>query len=391
MPLKTSSKSAIRVLHVVDDFSTLNTGVMATVRQLAQWQAGCFDWVGIHSVGELDMPVPQNIEFFQSPASYLMPNWRYPLGGARRLLEIVRTHRVTHLHIHEFWRGGYAAGMLAARKNNLAVILSAHGSVAPWALRGQGLLKGLKKRLYWELFARFLFKPGSALHAITSLEAVHMEEFFCQKPLAIIPNALSMHPFLMEDEPTVPIRRLVFLGRLHPVKGVDLLIEAFGKALLDDDWELIIAGPEEVSAYTAQLKAQSRNCPRAAHIHFIGPLYGAEKEKLLRSAWAVVAPSRTEVIGLVNLESASLATPTITTPQTGLTEWSKNGGILTDYNVIKIQNAIQICAAWSLHERMRRGRQIRQYVFNHYSLGSVGQKWLRFYQRITISTPTSLL
>ena len=242
-------------------------------------------------MGNVDLPVPQGVELIQSPAVRFASQWRFPVGGSANLLALIRSHRVTHLHIHEFWRGGYVAGMVAARRSGLPVILSAHGATAPWALYGQGKLKAWKKRLYWQLFGRFFLAPSVILHAITPLEAQHMEDFFVRLPQAVIPNALSMDAVIGTGGATAPIRRLVFIGRLHPVKGVDLLIEAFGNAKLDDDWELVIAGPEEVPAYAAQLKAQAAASPRATHIHFAGPIYGPEKKGLLESAWALVVPS----------------------------------------------------------------------------------------------------
>jgi glycosyltransferase involved in cell wall biosynthesis len=378
--LKTVCPFPVRVLHVTDDFSTTNTGVTATVRQLTQWQVGCFDWVGVHAVGKVDLAVPQGVELIQSPAVRFAPRWRYPEGGIKCLLALIRSRRVTHLHIHEFWRGGYIAGMLAARISRLPVILSAHGSTASWALDGQGQLKGWKKRLYWQLFGRFFLHPGVLLHAITQLEARHMEDFFGHKPQAVIPNALNMDVVMRDAGASTPARRLVFLGRLHPVKGVDLLIEAFGNARLDDDWELVIAGPEELPTYAAQLKAQAAASPRATQIRFAGPLYGPEKIDLLKSAWVVVVPSRTEVIGMVNLEAASLATPTITTSNTGLEEWAGMGGMLVADNATAIQMALQTSTAWALEERLARGHNIRRHVVHRYSLESVGQDWLRLYR-----------
>jgi glycosyltransferase involved in cell wall biosynthesis len=249
-------------------------------------------------------------------------------------------------------------------------------------------LKSWKKRLYWQLFGQFFLDPSVVLHAITTLEAHHMEDFFGRQPQAVIANALSMDTITEDDGATTPARRLVFLGRLHPVKGVDMLIEAFGNARLDDDWELVIAGPEEVPAYAAQLKAQAAASPRANHIRFAGPLYGPEKKDLLASAWAVIVPSRTEVIGMVNLEAASLATPTITTLNTGLEKWSEIGGMLVADNAAALQTALQACAAWSLQERLQRGDESRLHVLRRYSIEAVGQEWLQLYLS-TASTATT--
>ncbi|AON56567.1 glycosyltransferase [Herbaspirillum seropedicae] len=374
------NSAPLRVLHILDDFATTNTGVTSTVRQMVQWQASHCDWVGVHATGPMDLMIPEGVQLRRSDAHAWTPFWRWPATGLKGLLDFIDVNRATHLHIHEFWRAGYIAGMLASRRRNLPVILSAHGSTAPWALHGQGPLKSWKKRLYWQILGRSLLNSQVTLHAITPLEAGHMEDFFGYPAKAVIPNALNADALTGNVLAVAPSRRFVFLGRLHPVKGVDLLIEAFGKARLEDGWELVIAGPEEIPDYAAQLRAMAAASSRAAHIRFVGPVYGAEKANLLQSAWAVIVPSRTEVIGMVNLEAASLATPTVTTPNTGLDEWAQIGGILAADDAAALQAGLQACADWSLQERLRRGQESRRHVLHRYSLDTVGQQWLQLYR-----------
>jgi glycosyltransferase involved in cell wall biosynthesis len=368
-----------RILHVVDDFSTANTGVTATVRQMAQWQARHCDWVGVHATGPVDLPAPGGVHLLQVEAHSYSPRWRYPSYGVQGLLQLAQEHAVTHLHVHEFWRGGFVSGMLAARRAGLPVLLSAHGSTAPWALHAQGMAKDWKKRIYWHAFGRFLLGPDVVLHAITPLEQRHMAAFFGRQPQAVIPNAIDLQG--MPAAPAKPRRRrFVFLGRLHPVKGVDMLIEAFGRARLAPGWELLLAGPEEIPAYAQALKSLAAASPSAAHIRFAGPVHGPDKVDLLAGAWAVVVPSRTEVIGMVNLEAAALATPTITTRNTGLEEWESAGGMLVaEDDAQSLAQALEKCAAWSEQEQHQRGRRSQAHVAQTYSLEAVGQQWLRLY------------
>lgn len=298
------------------------------------------------------------------------------------MVDLIVQKRVTHLHIHEFWRAGFAVGMRAAHQAGIPVILSAHGLTSPWALQKLGWRNRLKKFLYWNLFGRFCLSKHAALHAITPLELQHMQAFFGRRPQVVIPNAIDLADPIYEVADNgcqTPTRRMVFLGRLHPIKGVETLIEAFSKARLDSNWELIIAGPEEMPSYVADLKVLASASPRSESIRFVGPCYGAEKRALLRDAWGVVVPSFTEVIGMVNLESASLHTPTITTTTTGLMDWATAGGILVEPKVDGVCDAIERAAAWTLEERLERGRKARAKVEAVYSLEAVGQAWLHFY------------
>lgn len=381
-----------RVLHVLDDFSRSASGVTSTVRQIAEWQAQHCEWVGVHATGTMDMPVSTAVHLYRSEAQKIAPRWRYPVGGARRLARLMQEQRVTHVHIHEFWRGAYVSAMLAAGRLGLPVILSAHGSTAPWALRGQSALKTLKKSLYWTLFGRFLMTPRTVLHAVTPLEREHMLAFFGNEP-RVIPNAIRLDAVTSPVPPAALLsRRFVFLGRLHPVKGVELLIDAFDQAALPAEWELVIAGPEEVSTYVDKLKAAASNSRKANRISFVGPLHGEEKAALLRSAWTVVVPSKTEVIGMVNLEAAAAGTPTITTRATGLLEWGEIGGVLVHDDLPSLVAALESCANWPPEERSERGERSRQHVERHYSLQTVGQKWLFLLQDTTagkVSTDSS--
>ena len=95
-----------RILHITDDFSASNTGVTTSVRQIAKWQSKYCDWVGVHATGIVDLPAPEGVTLLQVPAHCFASRWRYPAHGITGLLDIVREHGVTHLHIHEFWRGG---------------------------------------------------------------------------------------------------------------------------------------------------------------------------------------------------------------------------------------------------------------------------------------------
>lgn len=379
------SSCSIRILHIIDDFSTANTGVTNTVRQITQWQAQHCDWVGVHTVGTVDIAPPAGVEVIAKASHPRTPFWRYPAGGIAGMVDLIKQKRVTHLHIHEFWRAGFIVGMRAARQAGIPVVLSPHGLTSPWALRKLGWRNRLKKMLYWKLFGRFCLSDQAALHAITPLEQQHMEAFFGRRPQVVIPNAIDLSDPIYEAGDhgcRAPARRIVFLGRLHPIKGVETLIEAFSTARLDDDWELIIVGPEEKPDYVVELKALAAASHRSVSIHFAGPRYGVEKRTLLRDAWVVVVPSFTEVVGMVNLESASLHTPTITTTATGLVDWSAAGGILVEPEVRGVLDAIEKATAWTLEERLERGRKARTQVESVYSLEAVGRAWLRFYADI---------
>lgn len=375
----TDSK-ALRILHITDDLTAVNTGVAASVHQLALWQSRHYSDVGIHTVGVESLRFDGALEIRTSQVHRKTPVWHYPKDGVQPLLQWIDHFRPTHLHVHEFWRAAFVLGMLAARLRKIPIVLSAHGLTAPAALGNQGLARQIKKTAYWNLFARHLMSKGCRLHAITPLESEHFSTFFSRPSDAVIPNAIDLEYMKTESFSKVlrPTKTILFLGRLHPIKGVDLLIEAFAASSLDLEWELLIAGPEEIPEFATKLKQMAKKAaPR--RIRFLGHCSGDEKRRLLASAWVLAAPSHSEVIGMVNLEAASMRTPSITTYATGLSDWGSVGGKLVETGVRSIMNALEEVANWSMQERLARGDSMYEVVQLKYSLDNVGERWTKFY------------
>jgi glycosyltransferase involved in cell wall biosynthesis len=375
-----TDSQALRILHIADDLTSTNTGVAASVRQLAFWQSRHYGRVGIHTVDVDSSTIDGPMEIRTYQANGKTPNWHYPQGGVQPLLKWIDTFRPTHLHVHEFWRAAFVLGMLASRLRKIPVVLTAHGLTAPAALGNQGWPRRLKKSAYWNLFARQLMTKDCRLHAITPLESEHFSSFFYRPADAVIPNAIDLDSFPTTPSIEVlrPTKTILFLGRLHPIKGVDLLIEAFAASSLDTSWELLIAGPEEIPEFVAKLKRMAAEAaPR--RIRFLGHCSGEKKMHLLASAWVLVVPSHSEVIGMVNLEAAAMCTPSITTHATGLTDWENFGGKLIEPGPGPIIKALEEAAGWSMHERLARGNSMRKLVEDKFSLTTVGEQWTNFY------------
>lgn len=362
---------------MVEDFSLANTGVTSVVRQISAWQAKHCEWVGVCASGCSGLLPPDGVTVIEVDTTAWSRSWRYPSGGAQMLKEIIRDNKINLIHIHGLWRASSLLAVKAAHRFNIPTVLSVHGQTAPWALNAQGFLKAAKKKIYWLLLARKWLSSVSCLHAITPLEQTHMAHFFNRDVNAVVPNAL--HEISMESGSITPKKYFVFLGRIHPVKGVDNLIHAFMAANISTEWELFIVGPEENSEYAAKLKIIAKDC---GQIRFIGAVYGERKYQLLENAWALVAPSYTEVIGMVNLEAGALSTPSLTTPETGLLDWESGGGILVSNEPAKLQEAIERAAAWTLAERQERGARSKLLVGQCYQLNVVGHQWVSLYEKV---------
>ena len=147
----------------------------------------------------------------------------------------------------------------------------------------------------------------------------------------VVPNGVSLRPLSGRKREgkrgEAKGRMVLYLGRLHPLKGLDMLVEAWGKlhdAQCDGsrqgmentrtrcDWRLVIAGPDEQGTRAA-LERQARELGLMESITFAGPVYGGEKERLLDAADLFVLPSRSENLGLVVAEALGAGVPVIAT------------------------------------------------------------------------------
>ena len=96
----------------------------------------------------------------------------------------------------------------------------------------------------------------------------------------------------------------------------------------------------------------------------------------------VAVPSYSEVVGLVNLEAGVCGTPSITTHQSGLHDWADGGGLLIEPDIGQLMRGLQKASRWDEEERHSRGRKIRNFVIQRYSLQAVGRLWSRLYDEL---------
>lgn len=362
--------------------AAVSGGVPAVVRQLStRWartgqavtvlhaKGDAFDLQGVARVVRCAPDGPGRV---WSHGSALRPALREVLAGAARDGGL--------LHIHGLWTAPPTLAAHMAAAQGVPSVFTAHGMLVPWLWNAQGAAVRVKKQVFWRLFGAASLHRCTLVHAITPMERDELHALLPGARIEVIPNAIDLPP----PSATAPARQRVvlFLGRIEPKKGVDILVRAFAAAGLARDWRLDIAGPSWSDSYLAQLKALVRESGIEDRVRFLGAVFGPEKEQLLAQAWVMAAPSHSEVVGLVNLEAGARCLPSVTTHQTGLWDWQEGGGMLVQPDVQDLARALRDAAAWSDEERTQRGLASRALVERRYSWPAVLPLWHHLYENI---------
>jgi glycosyltransferase involved in cell wall biosynthesis len=342
--------------HIAEDVSRASGGVRTVVRDIQTQFPDSKILTTLKDQDDLD------IQEFSKKGP-----WLYSSSLKKHLNTLDST---SIFHIHGVWMHAQYTAAKIASKRTIPFVLSPHGMYEPW-LWEEGKLK---KKLYFNVVSRSAFAKARYIHAITPEEQKNLQKLFPKTEVVCIPNAIEIEEMVERKEPSRPY--FLFLGRLHPKKGLELLIDVFA-SLKTLDFDLKIAGPE--NAYASQLKEKVKQL-KDSRIEFVGAVRGQEKKELFRNAHVFVAPSYSEVVGMVNLEAAMMGTPVITTHQTGLLqEWSRNGGILINPNREELRNAMVNASKWTNQERDTAGKKLREFVIKEYSWKVNKPKWEALY------------
>ena len=282
------------------------------ITQLTRYLAGQGWATTILSPDKPASPIPSDVNLVKFPL-VMGEVWRSP-RGLKSYLQLVSQSSGPILHLHGVWMGFQWVAARVAYRQSTPVLLSPHGMLNSWHLKQRGF-KALRKLIYWRTVAYPAFRHIPLIHAVTPRERDELAEWFPGQGIEVIPNAIDVEAMDYlgsnpgdNSAPVIDEPYVLFLGRIHPVKGIDLLIQAFAKAMqgIKCKFRLIIAGPSSDPAYTAKLQSLVSLSGVEGQVTFLGPVVGPQnKLSLYRHAWAFCAPSQTEVMGLVNLEAAS--------------------------------------------------------------------------------------
>lgn len=312
------------VTHLDPKYGGLSSAVPALGQALSQRTNCHVDIAAFCLPGEHFEPSgfsAENLSYWPPARGSWLHNQRLKSNFEQRIAE------VDGVHVHGLWEQSTIEACRAATAAGKPYVLSAHGMLERWALRN----KRLKKMLYAALIERSNVREAACRLALTEAEARDYERFGCVGPAAVIPNGVAI-PELRDPElflaefPELRGQRLIlFLGRLHPKKGVDLLLRAWTEvAPRHRDAHLVIAGPdsEGTLALLEGIVAEHR---LEGQVTFTGMLRDHMKWSVLAAAEAFVLPSHSEGLSMSTLEAMGMGLPVIVTRQCNLPEVQQHG------------------------------------------------------------------
>jgi glycosyltransferase involved in cell wall biosynthesis len=281
------------------------------------------------------------------------------------------------IHCHGMWLMQNIYAGEAARKGDCKLIISPRGTFAPWALRRHRW----RKRIAWIIGQGACLRQAKCFHATSEAEYIEIRRMGYRTPVSIVPNGVSIPKMAQETgRQDKPRRELLFLGRLHPVKGVDLLLKSWKRIEQSfPEWDLKVFGPG-CDKYLSQTKnlAQKLEVQRA---YFCGPTYGKEKQKVFESAELYILPTQTENFGLTVAEALAHGVPVIVTkgaPWEGVVE--RKCGWWIDRSVQAVADALKIALSRSPGELHEMGLRGRKWMEDDFSWSRIGDMMFETYE-----------
>jgi len=201
-----------------------------------------------------------------------------------------------------------------AAKRGIPRMVSTRGMLEPWAMNH----KRSKKRVAWWLYQRRDLKRARCHHTTAKAEANNLQRLGFRVPVCVIPNGVDV-PEVGRIAAIAEVgkagggerKKALFLGRIYPVKGLPMLIEAWAQ-VRPRGWILQIAGPDE-AGHRAEVEQAVRAAGLAETISFLGPLEGRAKQSALFAADLFVLPTHSESFGMAIAEALAHGLPVLTT------------------------------------------------------------------------------
>lgn len=306
-----------------------------------------------------------------------------PIGAIFRIKNQIRDFDVVHVHEHRQTLSIIACYF--ARRYGIPYVVQAHGSVLPF-FQKEGL-----KNIFDKVFGFKILHGASKVFALTEVEKEQYLKMGVEEDrIEIVPLGINIEEY--SDLPEEGIFRekfniskddklVIFIGRVHEIKGLDLLIDAF-KELADSesDVKLAIVGPDD--GYMDALNLRIAECDLSDKVIVTGPLYKSEKQEALVDCDLFVMPSKYESFTTSGLEAMACGKPLVLTKNNHIHDWVDGSvGLACDDDKMSLKDAMaEVLFDEELSKKF--GMNGRRLIQEKYNWDMINEQILNIYESI---------
>lgn len=265
-------------------------------------------------------------------------------------------------------------------------VVSVRGMLEPWALRH----KALKKRLAWLIYQKCDLNRAASHHATSAREADHLRHLGLDVPITTIPNGVDLPSWpelcrLRSARFTRGEKIALFLGRLYPVKGLPMLVEAWAR-VRPKGWSLLITGPDE-AGHRAEIESVIRQHGLTQEVSLPGPVAPQDRLSVYASADLFILPSYSESFGMAVGEALSCGVPVVTTTGTPWSQITVRGcGWRVAPTVEGLVDALRDATSSDGTTLIDMGAIGREYVAAEFGWTTVAKRMITLYRNILDGT-----
>lgn len=291
------------------------------------------------------------------------------------------------VHTNAIFSYPVLAAHWACQFHKVPYVATPHGMMESWALS----YKAWKKSFYFKFLEKPALEVANAMQMTASAESINIKSLGLKTPLFCVSNGIHREDFASLPTPEIfynqfPETRnkilIIFLGRIDPKKGLDLLAPAFAKVYQKfDNLHLIVAGPDNTGFLpTVQGYFHKAGCSHA--VTFTGMLTGEMKYAALAAANIYVAPSYSEGFSMSVLEGMAAGLPCVITTGCNFPEAATaNAAIIVDINADSISDALMQLVE-NDQEAKEMGDRAKEFILDNYTWDHIASKMISVYENI---------
>lgn len=289
------------------------------------------------------------------------------------------------LHSHVLWRYTSVASLRWVRQTGRPHIITINGMLDPWAVNNSRW----KKQVAGWLYEHANLREAACLQVNTEKEYQAVRDYGVDTPVCIVPNGVALpdekppaNPPWYDDIPTGS-NVLLFLGRIHPKKGLQELLEGWRQVQAERSdgrpWTLAIVGWDD-GGHRSELEQLTHESGLSS-VHFLGPMFGDEKAAAFHHADAFILPSYSEGLPMAVLEAWSYSLPVIKTPGCNLPKgFEADAALKVTPDPVAIAEGLQRLFGSSAEQRASMGERGRALVERKFTWPSVAKQMHEVYQ-----------